>query len=244
MLSHVTEFSPDQLGAIESLIEAATTPGVMYPPRGETWAPDHDADDPYAGQIMDDEMVRLKEDWLEERDSWRWFEANPGPDVVLPPPDEWAAIRADMPELSSEEWAAIRARRKKKDEAEEALSMRDEKVADIDVEVAEPEPVEVDVVDDVDVERSDLLESGEPPRKTDAGRRKFNALQRKLEDAGVFKAPADNPDRTLSEMELATAWMEREEAERYLHADGPRVEAVFKRSMARGIARDLQEHRG
>ena len=69
---------------------------------------------------------------------------------------------------------------------------------------SEPEPVEAE----------------KRPRNKEAGRREFNALQRKLEDAGVFKAPSDNQDRTLSEMELATAWMEREEADRYLHADG------------------------
>ena len=140
MLSRVTEFTPDQLGAIGNLIEGATEPGVMYPPRGETWGPDYGAEDPFAGQIMGGEMARMKADWLEARDSWRWFEANPGPDVVLPPPDEWAAIRARMPELSNEEWAAIRARRKKKDEAEaeaeadekKGETMRDERVVDLD----------------------------------------------------------------------------------------------------------------
>ena len=142
MLAHITEFSPDQIVAIEDMIEAATehVGGLPAAPDFTIQDPGRYVIDPFAGQALDDEMIRIRADTLEEHDEWRWREANPGPDVTLPPPDKWAAIRAGMPELSMEGREALVARRKEKDTAEvvEIEKAREAKArAALDEEIAE-----------------------------------------------------------------------------------------------------------
>ena len=141
MLAHITEFSPDQIVAIEDMIEAATEHVGGLPAADFTIQdPGRYVIDPFAGQALDDEMIRIRADTLEEHDEWRWREANPGPDVTLPPPDKWAAIRAGMPELSMEGREALVARRKEKDTAEvvEIEKAREAKArAALDEEIAE-----------------------------------------------------------------------------------------------------------
>ena len=67
----------------------------------------------------------------------------------------------------------------------------------------------IDAVADEDVDAGDSADSVEPDA---AIKRRFNAKVKEIE--------GEPSDRTLSEMQLAADWMEREEADRYLHADG------------------------
>ena len=110
-------FTPAQLEVVEGFIVAATenqggpnaTLAEAIAALGVAEAPniDWDAEDAevaFAGQVMDDEMIRMKADWQSQRDWKRWREANPT--APEPSPVHWGAIRMHMAEEAGIEYTA------------------------------------------------------------------------------------------------------------------------------------------
>ena len=141
-------FTPDEIETIEVVIVAATEnhngkatlaegieamslKGSSWEPLIEvtSWAPDpdaEDADEAFAGQVMDEEMRRVKADWLELRDWKRWRKANP--DTADPTDAEWREIRARMYERDSAEATTEKVEDDAPETAKKAADMAEEEM--------------------------------------------------------------------------------------------------------------------